>query len=194
MPNQNKKPNVLVIILDTLRRDRLSIYGNKQETSPNFDAFASESTLFEWAIAPAQWTVPSHASIFTGLYPSTHQLTEAGGVLSGSYPTLAEILQVDGYHTVGFCNNPLVGVLNNGLQRGFNEFYNYAGAAVNRPMDMRKSAIRKAMSKRWYNFARNVGNKFAHSDTLFRMSMNPRFVPIWTRYINYNGHTENSIS
>lgn len=188
------KPNVLLIILDTLRRDRLSIYGNQRETSPHFDVFANDATLFERAISPAQWTIPAHASLFTGLYPSTHQLTEAGHVLSGSYPTLAEILQVEGYRTMGFCNNPLVGVLNNGLKRGFDEFYNYAGAAVNRPIDVRKSTIRKAFSKQWMRFAQAVSNQFAHSDWLFRKSMNPRLVPIWTRYINYNGHTENSIS
>jgi len=184
---------VLLIILDTLRRDRLSIYGNRRETSPHFDAFAAEATLFERAIAPAQWTVPAHASMFTGLYPSTHQLTQANGLLSGNYPTLAEILQVDGYHTVGFCNNPLVGVLNNGLQRGFSEFYNYAGAAPNRPIQSHQPAWRQTLSTRYQRLARDVGNRFAQSDRLFRLALNPHFVPFWTRYVNYKGNTARSI-
>ncbi len=186
-------PDVVLIILDTTRRDRLSLYGNTTETSPHLDAFAQKSTVFDRALSPAQWTIPAHASLFTGNYPTTHQLIEADRTLSGSYPTLAEILQVDGYHTAGFCNNPLVGVLNNGLQRGFDAFFNYAGAAPNRPQDMTRSAIRRAVTRRWQKFARKVGNKFAHSDALFQVSMNPRLVPIWTRFINYNGHTQNSV-
>ncbi|MEQ8676688.1 MAG: sulfatase [Aggregatilineales bacterium] len=188
------KPDVVLIILDTTRRDRLSIYGNKSNTSPHFDDFASRATLYDRAVSPAQWTIPAHASLFTGTYASTHQLIEADRTLSGAYPTLAEILRADGYHTAGFCNNPLVGVLNNGLQRGFDAFYNYAGAAPNRPQDMRRSGIRRMVERRWGRFARNVGNKFAHSDALFQISMHPLLVPIWTRSINYTGHTAHSIS
>ena len=188
------KPNILLIILDTLRRDRLSAYGHGRETSPALDAFAQDATLFERAIAPAQWTIPAHSSIFTGLYPSAHGVTQANGQLSGMHPTLAEILRGDGYETIGFCNNPLVGVLNNGLQRGFNHFYNYAGAAVNRPFDSAKSQVRQELDKRWRRFARPTQNRFAHSDFLFRVSMNPLLVPLWTRITNYTGHTENSVN
>lgn len=188
------QPNVLFIVLDTLRRDRLSVYGHNRNTSPEFDEFSLNATLFERAVAAAQWTVPSHTSMFTGLYPSTHEITEANRQLSGSYPTLAEILQASGYHTVGFCNNPLVGVLNNGLQRGFDSFYNYAGAAPNRPLQTRRFGLPKPLSLRWNRFARVVSNQFAQNDWLFRMSLNPLLTPIWTRFVNYKGSTENSIS
>jgi arylsulfatase A-like enzyme len=188
-----RKPNILLIILDTLRRDRLSAYGHTRETSPEFDAFAARATLFERAIAPAQWTVPSHGSMFTGLYPSAHQLTQANGVLSGAHPMLAEILHGAGYHTAAFCNNPLVGVLNNGLQRGFEHFYNYASAVPSRPTDAKKSLIRREFSLRFRPFARKVGNQFAQNDTMFRVSLHPMLTPIWTRYINFKGHTGNSI-
>lgn len=187
------KPNILFIVLDTQRRDRLSTYGHTRETSPNLDRFAADATLFERAIAPAQWTVPSHTSMFTGLYPGEHGVIQGYTHLSGMHPTLAEILRGDGYHTVGFCNNPLVGVLNNGLQRGFDHFYNYCGAAVNRPTDTTRGVLRRNISKRWRRFARPVQNRFAQSDWLFRVSLNPLFVPIWTRLVNYKGHTENSI-
>lgn len=67
-----ERPNILLIVLDTQRADRLSCYWSEAErarqlpTSPNLDRLAAESTLFERAIAPAQWTIPSHASLFTG--------------------------------------------------------------------------------------------------------------------------------
>lgn len=188
------KPNILFIILDTLRRDRLSIYGHSRPTSPELDEFAANATLFERAVSTAQWTIPSHASMFTGLYPSTHQVTQGNSRLSGSYPTLAEILHGAGYHTAGFCNNPLLGVLENGLQRGFVDFYNYAGAAPNRPFEVSRPSVQRAVVQRFRRFARRVGNQFAHSDTMFRISLYPVFVPFWTRLINFKGHTANSIS
>lgn len=189
----DQAPDILFIILDTLRRDRVSAYGDSNATTPALDAFAENATLFERAVAPAQWTVPSHASMFTGVYPSTHQVTQANHKLSGSYPTLAEILRVGGYKTVGFCNNPLVGVLDTGLTRGFDEFYNYAGAAVNRPQNVSKSAVRRAVAGQWGRFATKVSNTFAHSDFLFRASLHPLLTPIWTRSIHYKGHTQNSV-
>lgn len=190
----DRKPNILLIILDTLRRDRLSAYGHSRETSPEFDRFAADSTLFERAVAPAQWTIPAHASIFTGLYPSQHGLTQANGSLSGMHPLLAEILQGAGYHTAAFCNNALVGVLDNGLQRGFDNFYSYSSAVPHRPYDWKKSRLRREFTRRFRPFARRVGNQFAQNDWLFRVSLNPVFVPIWTRYINFKGHTGNTIT
>lgn len=191
MPN---RPNVLFIVLDTQRRDRLSTYGHAQETSPELDRFSTDATVFERAVSPAQWTVPAHASLFTGHYASTHQLIEANSKLADAYPTLAEILRASDYHTVGFCNNPLVGVLNNGLQRGFDEFYNYAGAAPNRPLQTRKQMLPRPLTRGWEQFARSVSQVFAHSDFLFRISLHPLLTPIWTRYINYKGSTENSLA
>lgn len=188
-----RKPDILLIILDTLRRDRLSIYGHHRPTSPGFDEFASRAALFERAVAPSQWTIPAHASIFTGLYPSAHGVIEANSQLSPAYPTLAEILQVGGYHTVAFCNNPLVGVLNNGLQRGFDAFYNYSSAIPHRPTDTSKSAVRRRF-RHWFRpYARRMGNQFAQSDTLFRVSLHPLLTPIWTKYINFKGSTTHSI-
>lgn len=186
--------NILLIVLDTLRRDRLSAYGHTRETSPAFDAFAANATFFERAVATSQWTIPSHSSLFTGLYPSSHHVTQSNSRLSPSQPVLAEILRDAGYHTVAFCNNPLVGVLDNGLQRGFEHFYNYASAVPSRPNDHRKPFLRREFSRRFRPYARRMGNKFAHSDEMFRIALNPLFVPIWTRYINFKGHTANSVS
>ncbi len=186
-------PDILLIILDTLRRDRLSIYGHERATSPGFDEFAARSTLFERAIAPSQWTIPAHTSIFTGLYPTAHGVVEANGQLSPVHPTLAEILQVGGYHTAAFCNNPLVGALDNGLQRGFDAFYNYASAVPSSPADARQSGPRRRF-RRWFRpYARRIGNQFARSDELFRVSLHPLLTPIWSKYINFKGNTARSI-
>lgn len=191
MPDQ--KPDILFVVLDTMRRDRLSVYGHQRATAPSLEKLAQNATVFDRAVAPAQWTIPSHASMFTGLYAGTHGVTEASMALSGAYPTLAEILQGAGYRTVGFCNNPLVGVLDNGLTRGFDTFYNYAGASPNRPIDTQRSAVRRAISRNFRRFAHRVQNQFAQSDWLFRASLNPFLVPIWTRAVNYKGHTEHSL-
>ncbi len=187
------KPNVLLIVLDTLRRDRLSTYGNPRETSPELDAFAADATVFERAISPSQWTIPAHASIFTGLYPSTHQVLQGYSRLSDRIPTLAELLAATGYRTVAFCNNGLVGVLDNGLQRGFERFYNYAGATPNRPFESR-GPLGRAIARRFRQLARRVENQFAHSDALFRFVHQPWITPLWTRFINFKGHTEVSIN
>lgn len=187
------KPNILFIVLDTQRRDRLSLYGHQRDTSPQLDAFAQDATIFERAIAPAQWTIPAHGSLFTGLYPGAHQLQQAHQALPHEHITLAEHLQAAGYHTSAFCNNPMVGLLETGLQRGFHHFFNYAGASPNRPVDMRRSAPRKAAATEFRKLARKVTNQFAHNDLMFKLSLNPLVVPIWSRLVNYKGNTERSI-
>ena len=61
-----------MIVLDTQRADRLGCYGYQAASTPNLDSLASEAVLFERAISSAQWTIPAHASLFTGLYPTAH--------------------------------------------------------------------------------------------------------------------------
>ncbi|MCP3907177.1 MAG: sulfatase-like hydrolase/transferase, partial [Oceanicoccus sp.] len=67
-----KKPNIILITLDTTRADRLGCYGYRRRTSPNLDKLAEESVLYTRAIAPSSWTLPSHASLFTGKFTSSH--------------------------------------------------------------------------------------------------------------------------
>lgn len=189
-----KPLNILFIVLDTTRRDRMSLYGHERETTPELDAFAANAAVYDGALAAAQWTIPSHASMFTGAYPSTHTLTEADRVLPEHFPSVVELLHDAGYQTVGFCNNPLVGVLNHGLTRGFDAFYNYAGAAINRPFERAFGPPVDSAVRHWRQFARSVGNQFAQREWLFRVSLNPVFTPVWTRLINYKGSSANSIS
>ena len=107
-----RSPDIVFIVLDTHRLDRLGCYGYKRNTSPNIDAFAQEARVFDSAISPAQWTIPVHASWFSGETPSTHMTVQSGDILDTRYRTLAERMRDRGYRTVGFCNNPLVGVVN----------------------------------------------------------------------------------
>lgn len=128
----DKRPDIVFLVLDTQRADRLSCYGHGQEISPTLDNLAAESILFGQAVSPAQWTMPSHASMFTGLYPTQHQVTQMHSVLTLELMTLAERLQQVGYYTAGFSHNPLIGTVKNGLDRGFHQFlnYNYLGAGL----------------------------------------------------------------
>src|SRR5439155_25602471 len=76
-------PDVILVSFDTTRADHLSTYGYGRETSPNLTAFAADTLLFTQARSPAAWTLPAHASLFTGLYPSRHCAPPAGGFTPG---------------------------------------------------------------------------------------------------------------
>lgn len=143
---QPKKPHILLITLDTTRRNHLSCYGYERKTSPNLDRLAEEGVRFENCVAMTSWTLPSHASLFTGLYSSTHgahydekaelslgqavegsktsieflQDYRANGLGAGAI-TLAEILAEAGYVTGGVGSGPWLKPLF-GLDQGF-EFY-----------------------------------------------------------------------
>jgi arylsulfatase A-like enzyme len=96
--------NVIVISIDALRADHLGAYGYERATSPNLDEVAKDSLVFENAISQSAWSVPSHASMFTGLLPREHGLvlSTMPGKLSKSFDTLAERLQGRGYRTAAF--------------------------------------------------------------------------------------------
>uniref|UniRef100_UPI002ACEE721 sulfatase-like hydrolase/transferase n=1 Tax=Chloroflexus sp. TaxID=1904827 RepID=UPI002ACEE721 len=107
----SRRPDIVLLVLDTQRSDRLSCFGYPRPTSPHLDAFATSATIFQRAFATAQWTIPSHASLLTGVYPIDHKTNQSWSVLPPDLPTLAERLRAGGYFTAAFCNNPLVGVV-----------------------------------------------------------------------------------
>jgi len=117
-----RAPNVLFIVLDAVRADHLSCYGYEKGTTPNIDRVSQEGVLFSNAFSAAPWTLPSHASMFTGLCPSQHQADWGHAYLDRGFPTLAERLRDIGYQTVGFSENVFVG-RTFGLARGFDEFH-----------------------------------------------------------------------
>jgi arylsulfatase A-like enzyme len=115
------KPNILLIVLDTARADHFSCYGYKRETTPNLDKFASGGVLFKNAISASSWTLPSHASIFTGKYPSEHGANYKSPYLDQSNVTLAEIVNEHGWYTLGFTGNSWISK-KVGMTQGFSFF------------------------------------------------------------------------
>lgn len=111
--------SLVVVSLDTTRADHLSLYGHDRETSPVLDALAERSTVFTRAFVQDTNTNPSHASMFTGLYPHVHGAVANGKVLPGGVTTLAEILQERGFHTGGFVSGFTLVSDVSGLERGF---------------------------------------------------------------------------
>ncbi len=113
--------NLLLISIDTCRADHLTCYGYDRDTSPHLDQLAREGTLFENLTAASSWTVPSHMSMFTSLYPSVHGVQDFDNKLGEGVPTLAQCLAQSGYVTAAFVTGP---PLNHryGFNRGF-RFY-----------------------------------------------------------------------
>jgi arylsulfatase A-like enzyme len=120
-------PNVLLIIVDTLRADHVSSYGYSRQTSPNIDALAAGGVLFENSFASSSYTLPSHASILTGWYPHDHQFewgTDYRHRTNGP-PTLPEKLQELGYRTGAFSANTFYFSREHGFQRGYLHFEDF---------------------------------------------------------------------
>jgi arylsulfatase A-like enzyme len=95
------KPNILLITIDTLRRDHLGVYGYPRETSPFIDRLAREGMTFKHTITPIPSTAPSHASILTSLHPLTHGASGNAAPLTDNAQTIAEVLKQNGYYTIG---------------------------------------------------------------------------------------------
>lgn len=130
---QGGAPNVVVIVVDTLRADHLSSYGYPRSTSPNIDRIAQQGVLFENAISASSWTLPSHASLLTGRYSYEHGATDvkppSGRALDGRYPTIAETFAQHGYRTGAFSANYIYFSKDLGLGRGFLHFEDYFHSA-----------------------------------------------------------------
>ena len=115
-------PNIVFLVLDTARARNLSCYNHSRNTTPNIDQVAEEGVLYESAISVSPWTLPSHASLFTGVPPAVHRTNSLGSQLPDRLITLAEFLNEYGYDTVGMSGNPWISS-QFGLTRGFNEFH-----------------------------------------------------------------------
>jgi len=117
---EDKRPNLVLVCLDTLRADHLGCYGYHRKTSPNIDKFAAGAYLFENAIASSSWTLPSHASMFTGLTPSVHGATVFpwGPSIREQERTLAEVARERGYLTAAYTEGGYVRAAH-GFAQGF---------------------------------------------------------------------------
>lgn len=119
---KSSRPNIILFVLDTVRRDATGLGSENsrwQNLTPHLDRLAAEGTAYPHAWATAPWTVPSHASIFTGLLPLTHGCIAKHPQLGKVGPTSAELLADAGYATAAFFSNPWLTDRTTGLLRGF---------------------------------------------------------------------------
>jgi arylsulfatase A-like enzyme len=121
---KESSPNVLFIVVDTLRADHMSLQGYERNTDPNLARIASKGVMFENAYATSSWTLTAHASLFTGRWPYEHK-ADGGRTLDNTYPTIAEALSVRGYRTGAFIGNFETIPKHWGFARGFAHFEDY---------------------------------------------------------------------
>lgn len=121
-------PNVLFIVVDTLRGDHMSLQGYDRETDPTLKRLASDGVMFENAYSTSSWTLTSHASLFTGRWPYEHK-ADGGRTLDDTYPTIAEALSARGYRTGAFMGNFETLKKEWGFGRGFAHFEDYYQSA-----------------------------------------------------------------
>ena len=117
-------PNVLLIVLDTIRSWNLSLYGYERPTTPELERWMRDGVKFDHALSTTSWTLPSHASMFTGRWP--HELSADWLTpLDRTHPTLAELLASEGYSAAGFVANTTYTSYESGLGRGFGHYRDY---------------------------------------------------------------------
>ena len=121
-----EEPNVILISLDTLAAKHMSCYGYQEKTTPNLDGLAGQGILFSNVYSASKWTLPSHMSIMTSLYPSVHRVTSENSVLNEEWITLAEILSNRGYLTGAIVDGSPESFIGGrrGFSRGF-DFYSH---------------------------------------------------------------------
>ncbi|MFT5683079.1 MAG: arylsulfatase A-like enzyme [Myxococcota bacterium] len=147
------QPDIVLVVIDTLRADHLGSYGHDRPTSPSIDAMAAEGLRFDRAYAHSGWTLASFASLFTGLLPHQHRVGRAPadpskyGRLSQETVTLAEALSTVGYATAAIMNNTFLAP-EFGLNQGFGEEYRWQGASNDRH---RSAADSVTMGLEWLN-------------------------------------------
>lgn len=115
-------PNVILIILDTCGAKHMSIYDYHRRTTPYLEELAEECVVYTRCFSTSPWTSPSHASMFTGLYPSEHGCKGIDMDLNENLYSLPEVLKSLTYKTCGISSNPLI-CTSLGFGRGFDEFY-----------------------------------------------------------------------
>ncbi len=125
-PTPDRRPNIVLVSIDTLRSDHLSCYGYERQTSPRLDRLAAESVLFTRSFSTSTWTLPSTATLLTGLLPAQHNVRRRRDSLSAGAPTLARLLSDAGYRTVGFADGGYLG-FGWGLSLGFQSYTSGAG-------------------------------------------------------------------
>jgi arylsulfatase A-like enzyme len=116
--------NVIVLLVDTLRADKLTVYGRTRVRSPEMERFAAEATLFERCQSPANWTKPACASVLTGLHPPSHRALTESGSLSSRVTLVSELFRGAGFRTAALIANGYLAT-DFGFNRGWDHYRNY---------------------------------------------------------------------
>jgi arylsulfatase A-like enzyme len=155
-------PTVIVLVLDTVRADHLSIYGYRRDTTPALQAFVDSherAVVYPLAFSPATWTLPAHASLFTGLLPSSHG-AHSGSLLDLRHAlapnaqleaeaTLAEVMKSQGYRTAAILANAQV-MFFRGMERGFDQIVRPQPAGW---LALTGERLRQLLAPWWYGHA-----------------------------------------
>jgi arylsulfatase A-like enzyme/Flp pilus assembly protein TadD len=143
-PRAQRRPDILLVTLDTTRADRMGFLGSTRGLTPALDAFAKRAAVFTHAYAQAPITTVSHATILTGTYPPTHGVDELGAPLGASVPYLPDILKRSGYRTGAFVGSLVLDPKNGtaqGFDRGFDRYD--AGFRLRRPGEDRYQTVER---------------------------------------------------
>ena len=151
-----ERPSVILVLIDTLRADRLHTYGNPANVSPNLDALAARGVLFERAYSATPWTPPSTASVLTGFSPPAHGLAGTSTqYLAEELKTLPERFLEEGFDTAGFSCNPLIARSRN-FSQGFRRFEEYEWADLSDFLGEVESWIAAQGDKRFFLYLQLV--------------------------------------
>jgi arylsulfatase A-like enzyme len=151
----NAGPNVILLVMDTVRADHLSLYGYSRPTAPNLQKLAAGATLYTHCFAVSDMTLATHATLFTGLYPKWHGAHYAPAVLPHGRPlpdeiwTLVELLQKGGYATLGVAANHWYLTPEWGLSQGFDYYDSRFPVPAIEKREQFSQSFRRALSYIW---------------------------------------------
>lgn len=140
------RPNVLWLVLDCARADRLGAHGYDRDTTPTLDRLAREGIDYTHAVSSAIWSLPAYTALLTGLYPRQHGVNVAGDRLPAGTPTIAQQLRRAGYATACFSNNAWLSPVF-GLGAGFDRFDQMWFAAQDTPMRKAEFIVDRALGR-----------------------------------------------
>lgn len=124
-----KTKNVILISLDSLRRDYIGVYNGKKDFTPNIDKLADDSVVFENAYSQAPWTIPSHLSILSGSNPNSHGANSFSDKVPSFAKTLPQLLREKGFLTFAYTGGGLLSA-NFGFSKGFNQYKEWDGSEL----------------------------------------------------------------
>ena len=149
-PTPDGKPNILLVSIDSLRRDHVGSYGYHRPTTPHLDALAQQGVLFDQAVAPTSWTLPSHVTLLTSLPIRVHQVHVSSQRFTKRVLTLAEVLSQEGYATAGIVGGSYLDA-GYGFAQGFDHYddYNVVRRDRTKPDGHVTSPISFRLSSEW---------------------------------------------